>query len=129
MAGSATERRYAVGEIVPEGYEYDNRGLKYGDTVTLNEDVLIKLEPFFENIIIPKGAKGTIKGLDIESGSFFNQVGDKHMPVWYRGHKVYFDVFSQYKCLHENFCAEIEPYKLDKVSNVIDLAEKIKARS
>lgn len=127
MAGSATERRYAVGEIVPEGYEYDNRGLKYGDTVTLNEDVLIKLEPFFENIIIPKGAKGTIKGLDIESGSFFNQVGDKHMPVWYRGHKVYFDVFSQYECLHENFCAEIEPYKLDKVSNVIDLAEKMKS--
>ncbi|MDA5111086.1 hypothetical protein O3V59_22400 [Brevibacillus thermoruber] len=88
MAGSATERRYVVGEIVPEGYEYDNRGLKYGDTVTLNEDVLIKLEPFFENIIIPNGAKGMIKGLDIESGSFFNQVGDKHMPVWYRGHKV-----------------------------------------
>lgn len=45
-------KRYKLGQRIPEGYEYDNRGLKYGDRVVLVEPY--KLDKVSNVIQFPK---------------------------------------------------------------------------
>lgn len=112
--------KYKLWQKVEEGFELDDRGFTYGDSVICTEDIVINNEPFFENIVVPKGSKGIIKGLDIERTTYIKMINNKPTPIMYRGHKVRFDMFDNIEFFHESFNVEVEPYKLEKV----DMEEK-----